>query len=95
MEMQEIKEKATPVFKQYGIARASIFGSASRGDGTPESDIDILVKLGAKMDLVQYIQFRDALAMSLGRDVDVVTESSLSPYLEPYILNDLRSIYEN
>ncbi|MBI5798718.1 MAG: nucleotidyltransferase family protein [Candidatus Yonathbacteria bacterium] len=94
MELQEIKMKATPIFERYGITRASVFGSASRGESTPESDIDILVKLGTKMDLVQYIQFRDALAASLGRDVDVVTESSVSPYLKSYIASDLRPIYE-
>ncbi len=94
MELQEIKKKATPVFEHYGIARASVFGSAARGEHTPESDIDILVKLGDKMDLVRYIQFRDALAASLGRAVDVVTESSVSPYLKSYIAADLRPIYE-
>lgn len=95
MELQEIKRRATPVFKRYGIARASVFGSASRGESTPESDIDILVKLGAKMDLVQYIQFRKALASSLGKEVDVMTESSVSPYLKQYIANDLHSIYSS
>ncbi len=94
MELQEIKEKATPVFERYGIVRASVFGSVSRGESTPESDIDILVKLGTKMDLVQYIQFRDALTLSIGKEVDIMTESSVSPYLRPYIVNDLQSIYE-
>lgn len=95
MELQEIKKRATPIFERYGIARASVFGSASRGESTPESDIDILIKLGAKMDLVQYIQFREALALSLGKDIDVVTESSVSPYLKQYIANDLRPIYSS
>lgn len=95
MELQEIKRRATPIFEYYGISRASVFGSTSRGEGTEKSDIDILVKLGSKMDLVRYIQFRDALALSLGRDVDVVTESSVSPYLKPYIASDLQPIYES
>lgn len=95
MELQEIKKRATPVFERYGIARASLFGSASRGESTPGSDIDILVKLGTKMDLVRYIQFRDALALSLGKNVDIVTESSVSPYLKPYITSDLQAIYES
>lgn len=94
MELQEIKRRATPVFEHYGILRASVFGSASRGESTPESDVDILVKPGAKMDLVKYIQFRNALALSLEKDVDVVTESSVSPYLKPYIVADLKQIYE-
>ncbi|MDO8604816.1 MAG: nucleotidyltransferase family protein [bacterium] len=94
MELQEIKRKASPVFERYGIARASVFGSFSRGDNTADSDIDIMVKLGTKMDLVQYIQFRDALVASLGRDVDLVTESSVSPHLKSYIIADLRPLYE-
>lgn len=95
MELQEIKKRATPIFERYGIAHASVFGSASRGESTPKSDIDILVKLGTKMDLVQYIQFREALAVSLGKNVDVVTESGVSPYLRQYIVSDLQSIYES
>lgn len=95
MELQEIKKRATPVFEHYGIARASVFGSVSRGESTPKSDIDFLVKLGTKMDLVRYIQFRDALALSLGKEVDIVTESGVSPYLKPYIVSDLQSIYES
>lgn len=95
MELQEIKRKATPVFKHYGIARASVFGSVSRGESTPKSDIDILVKLGTKMDLVRYIQFRDSLSLSLGKKVDVVTESSMSPYLRPHIVDDLKTIYQS
>lgn len=95
MELQEIKKRASPVFEQYGITSASVFGSVSRGESTPTSDIDILVKLGTKMDLVRYIQFRDSLSLSLGKKVDVVTESSMSPYLRPYITSDLQSIYES
>lgn len=95
MELQEIKNKTAPIFEHYGISRASVFGSVSRGESTPESDIDILVKLGTKMDLVRYIQFREALVMSLGKNVDVVTESGVSPYLKSYIASDLQPIYES
>ena len=95
MELNEIKIKATPVFERYGIVRASVFGSVSRGDNTADSDIDILVKLGSKMDLVRYIQFRDSLSLSLGKIVDVVTESSMSPYLRPHIVDDLKTIYQS
>lgn len=94
MKIQEVREKATPIFKRYGIVHAAVFGSVSRGEETPESDVDIMVKIGTKMDLVQFIQFRNALRESLGRNVDVVTESSVSPYMKSYIINDLRSIYE-
>ena len=32
-----------PVFEQYGVSRAVLFGSIAQGTATQESDIDLLV----------------------------------------------------
>lgn len=45
MDIQTIKQLAIPVLKRYGLQRASLFGSAVRGDLKDTSDIDILVEL--------------------------------------------------
>ena len=39
----EIRERLYPVFKNYAISRAYVFGSYSRGEATETSDIDIIV----------------------------------------------------
>ncbi len=65
----------------YGIRALSLFGSAVRSDFRPDSDVDILVRFRPStkpsLRLLQNLE-RD-LEKSLGRDVDVIQESSLKP----------------
>lgn len=39
MNVEEIKRKIMPVLRKYGVKRASIFGSAVRGEMREVSDI--------------------------------------------------------
>ena len=94
MTVEEVKQKATPVFQQYGVRYAAIFGSVARGDDRPESDVDILVRLGRPTGMVGYIRLIESLEETLKRKVDVVTESSLNDRLQPHIARDLATIYE-
>jgi len=96
MSIAEITEKITPILKQYGIKKASIFGSFSRGDERPDSDVDLLVELGpGPMGLFEYIGLKHTLEDTLGKDVDLVTEGNINRHLEPYIRPELKTIYEN
>ena len=45
MNVLDIQNKISPVLKEYGVKRAAVFGSVSRGDDGPRSDIDIMVSL--------------------------------------------------
>lgn len=71
--LNQIKEKAIPIAKAYGIQSLGIFGSYARNEATDESDIDICVEKGALRSLLQYIAFVDELEEVLGCHVDVVT----------------------
>ncbi|MDE1988795.1 MAG: nucleotidyltransferase domain-containing protein, partial [Patescibacteria group bacterium] len=51
MNVLEMKNKISPVLKKYGIKRAAVFGSVSRGDDSPKSDVDIMVSLGKPMGM--------------------------------------------
>ena len=94
MTIQDIQKKTTPVFQQYGITYAGLFGSFARGESTDTSDVDIIVKLGKPMGMFQYMKFVDGLESSLRRKVDVVTEKSLNKHIKPYITPDIKTIYE-
>jgi hypothetical protein len=94
MTIEEIKQKTTPVFHEYGVSYAAVFGSVARGEDTPESDVDILVRLGRPMGMVGYMELIENLEKSLQRKVDVVTEQSLNKHVQPYIERDLATIYE-
>lgn len=92
--IDEIKEKAAPVFQRYGVSYAALFGSAARGEDKPGSDVDILVRLGRPTGMVAYIRLIECLEETLHKPVDLVTEQSLNPRLQPYVERDLTVIYE-
>jgi predicted nucleotidyltransferase len=65
-----------------------VFGSAGRGEQGASSDLDLLVDMAEGRSLFDLIALSNELEESLGVDVDVVTEASLSPYLRDRILDE-------
>lgn len=94
MSIAEIKNKIEPLLKSYGITYAGIFGSVSRGEDSNNSDVDILIKLGKPMGMFSYMKLIEATEDLLGRKVDMVTEQSLSKFVRPYVMSELKTIYE-
>lgn len=70
----------------YGVATIGVFGSVIREEDTPESDVDVLVTYRPG-----YVTMQNVMALTryleelFGRNVDLVSEKWLSPYLRPYI----------
>lgn len=95
MTILDIQQKIAPILSKYGVEYAAIFGSVARGDDKPESDIDILVRLGKPMGMFSYVGLIHALEDCLGRKVDLVTENSLNKFVKPFVLPELKTIYEN
>ena len=42
-DVSDIQTVLTPVFHDYGISRAVLFGSVAKGTATEKSDLDLLV----------------------------------------------------
>lgn len=87
----QLKEKLAilthnkPLLKEkYHIAQIGVFGSYARGEQTPKSDIDILVKFSEVTDLVEFEKLREELEKLLGVKVDLGTV--LRPSIEKDIL---------
>ncbi|MBI3512328.1 MAG: nucleotidyltransferase domain-containing protein [Bacteroidetes bacterium] len=75
----------------YEPKMIGIFGSYARGEETPESDIDILVDLRAKITLIDLVKFHQDLEILIGNKVDVVTLGGLrNEKLKEYIFKDLK-----
>ena len=92
---QEIDiQNLTPLLAAGGVSYAGVFGSFARGEATESSDLDLLVRLERPLSLLQLIRFERELSEHVGRDVDLVTEDSLSPLLRDEVMNDVRTIYE-
>ena len=85
--LEEIKKKARPVLKKYGIKKAGIFGSTARGE-TEINDIDLLVKIEQKISLLDFIGIQQELEDELNMKVDLVEYDSLKPALKEDILNE-------
>ena len=83
-------------FRQEPVKRAWLFGSFSRMEEKPDSDIDILVDLdtSAPMGLLQYAGMINKLETLIGRRVDMVEKSSIKPFALESINRDKILVYE-
>ena len=79
---------------QNDIAFLGIFGSHARGEATPESDVDLLVRFARRKSLLTIVRIERQISERLGRPVDLVTEASLSPYLRERVQAEVESLYE-
>jgi predicted nucleotidyltransferase len=82
------------VCQRHGVSRVGVFGSFARGDGTPESDLDLLVEFSDRTGLLEVVALERELVAALGRKVDLLTEAAISPYIRDRILHDLHLLYE-
>lgn len=82
------------ICRRNDIAYLGVFGSFARGDFTPDSDIDLLVRFARQKSLLDLVRIEDQLTERLGRPVDLVTVGAVSPYLRDRIMAEVRTIYE-
>ena len=94
MIIEEIKKKVAPILKESWVEYAGVFGSAARGEDTPESDIDIIVSVKKPISVYQFIALKYKLEEILGKKVDLVSKNSINKYVKPYIEKDIVDIYE-
>ena len=81
------------VIEGYGAKRLGIFGSFVRGEQNNKSDIDFLVSFDkSKKTYKNFIHLAYFLEDGLGREVELVTDKALSPYIGPYILKEVESV---
>lgn len=79
--------------RRFGVRRLGVFGSFQRQTQQPTSDIDLLVEFepGTKT-FRNYMGLIFWLEDTLGRSVDLLTTESLSPYIGPYILEEVEYV---
>jgi predicted nucleotidyltransferase len=74
-----------------GARRIGVFGSMARGEGTPESDVDIYLEFVEGMRTYDnFYSLHEILEMLFGRPVDLVTDGSLSERKSRLILPTVR-----
>ena len=89
--------KVADFCRQHRIKTLSLFGSATRDDFRPHSDVDVLVEFAdnAGVSLFDMARMeRELLVIFDNRPVDIVTASVLrNPYRRQAILRDLERVY--
>ena len=95
MAQQFDNERLAGFCRDHGIRRAAIFGSLARGEGRPDSDIDLLVTFTTPKSLLAVVRLERELGVELGRRVDLLTEEAISPLIRSRIAGDLKVVYES
>lgn len=86
------RDEILRIAKLYGARDLRLFGSVSRHEDKPDSDIDILVRLESGKSLLDLVALKQDLEELLGCRVDVVTEDAVSPYIREQILKEASSL---
>ena len=83
-------------FATQPIKKAWLFGSCSRGEDTPDSDIDILVEYNDSnsISLMTISRIMTSLSKKLNRKIDLVEAGCLLPFVEMSVEKDKKMIYE-
>ena len=81
------------ICRRNDVTMIGLVGSMARGEATDSSDIDLIVRFAKPKSLIGLIRLEQQLTAALGREVDLLTEAALSPYLRERILHDLRVVY--
>lgn len=93
-------QKMIPKIQQYlasqPIEKAWLFGSCSRGEETPKSDVDLLVRYqdSDSMSLFDISRIMVNLKKIIKRPVDLIEEDCLLPFASKSANRDKILIYE-
>ena len=88
--LRKLEHELPYLKREFDIETIGIFGSVSRGEDTPESDVDVLYTFrhGA-IGIRKFLDLADFLEELFGRKVELVSEKYLSPYIRPYVEADV------
>lgn len=93
MTLEELKKAVAPILRKNSVEYAGVFGSVSREEARPDSDIDIVVKFSRPATFAAYLRLDEELRKTLGREIDLITEGSINKFLRPEIERDMKIIY--
>lgn len=86
--LKDKREEILRIARKHGARSVRVFGSVVRGEAKETSDLDLLVEMESGRSLLDIIAIKQDLEDLLGRDVDVVTEAAVSPYIREEVLKE-------
>jgi hypothetical protein len=83
-----LSERRTELAQKYGVKSLALFGSVSRDEAGPASDVDLLVEFDRPVGYFGLFALQDYLESQLGCKVDLGTPHSLKPRIRARILGE-------
>jgi len=74
--------------ERAGGTNVRVFGSLTRGEDGPTSDVDLLVDFRSTLSLFELAQIEEELSDLVGTRVDVVDAGHLRPHLRTRVLEE-------
>ena len=95
MEKQQLQQIIAAYFATQPVLKAWLFGSFARGEQTPLSDVDLLIKYDkGGISLLKHCAMINDLEKLLDRSVDLIEEGTLLPFAVESADRDKKLIYE-
>ena len=81
--------------RRNGICRLELFGSATRADFGPQSDVDLLVEFRpeARVGFLALSRMQRELSVLFGRSVDLVPRAGLKAVIASAVLQEAEPLY--
>lgn len=87
-QIRSLRDEILHIARANGATRVRVFGSVARGTARPDSDLDLLLELEPGRHLLDLVAIKQDLADLLGREVHVVSEAAISPYMRDAIMRE-------
>ena len=89
--MKVLKNHKEELKRDFSVKKIGVFGSYTRQEQTPESDIDIYVEFDIKnLTFDRYLELIDYLEKLLGRKIDLITKYGVETIRIPYIKEEIK-----
>jgi predicted nucleotidyltransferase len=86
--LEKLRSAKPTLLAKYPIRSLALFGSVSRDEDRPGSDVDVLVEFSRPVGM-QFIRLAEELQALLGRKVDLVSRGGIKPGYYAAIREDL------
>ena len=83
--MAKLRQEMDVLRERFDVDQLSVFGSVSRGESRPDSDLDVLVKFKTPMDFDRYMDLKFHLERLLSVRVDLVSDDAVREEIRPFV----------
>ncbi|MHB1539024.1 MAG: nucleotidyltransferase domain-containing protein [Solirubrobacteraceae bacterium] len=90
--LRDHRQELLALAARHGARNLRLFGSLSRGEQRPDSDVDLLVDLDEGRTLLDLVAFRRSANEVLGVPVDAATPDMLKDAIREDVLSQARTL---